>query len=116
MVASAADRPTIASHTDSGHRVTFASSIDTPVTPPSMKLLESRKPLRPKAAARIPSAISNAFWSSRRIAWILLADDAAGDTIAGVAGRIGLQIVNPRVDHKRGVDAHLHLRRDHGGF
>ena len=108
---------TSGSHTDSGSGVTFASSIETPVTPPSMKLLESRKPLRPKAAARIPSAISNAFrsFSPHRLS-DLTCDDAAGDAIAGVAGRIGLQIVNAGVHDQRGVDAHLHVGRHHRGF
>jgi hypothetical protein len=34
-----------------------ATSIDTPVTPPSIKWLDNRKPLRPKPAARIPNPI-----------------------------------------------------------
>ena len=42
---------------DRGVPVTFDTSMDTPVTPPSMKLLESRNPWIPIPADRIPSRI-----------------------------------------------------------
>src|SRR6478672_661569 len=45
--------------------VTLPTSIDTPVTPPSMKLLESRNPLRPMPADTIPRPIKPALSSSR---------------------------------------------------
>ena len=44
----------------SGHPSTFASSIDTPVTPPSMKWLDRRKPLRPKPADKMPAMMKAA--------------------------------------------------------
>ena len=47
------------SRTASGTPVALDSSIETPVTPPSMKLLERRKPLIPIAAERMPSAMNN---------------------------------------------------------
>ncbi len=50
----------------SGSPVTRETSIDTPVTPPSMNPLETRKPLMPMAADRMPAAMSAAFSSSRR--------------------------------------------------
>ena len=53
------------------------SSIETPVTPPSMKPLESRKPLMPIAADRIAARMSAAFMSSRR-KWDLNAGSACG--------------------------------------
>ena len=49
-------RLTSGSQTDSGRPVVFASSIETPVTPPSMKLLDSRNPFRPMPADRMPSS------------------------------------------------------------
>src|SRR5687768_11071531 len=52
------------SQTDSAVPVTFDTSIETPVTPPSMKLLDSRKPCRPRLAERMPSRISRLFSSS----------------------------------------------------
>src|ERR1044072_984143 len=42
----------------SGHPNTFEMSIETPVTPPSMKWLDSRKPFNPNAAERMTSAMS----------------------------------------------------------
>jgi hypothetical protein len=56
---------TIGSQTDNGAPVVFASSIDTPVTPPSMKLLDSRNPSSPIAADRMPRTMSSAFSASR---------------------------------------------------
>src|SRR5258706_13599034 len=53
---------------DSDMPVVFATSIEIPVTPPSMKLLDRRKPFSPIAAERTPSAISPVFsdsWASR---------------------------------------------------
>ena len=52
------------SQTDSEMPVTFDTSIETPVTPPSMKLLDSRKPCSPMLADRMPSAISTMLSSS----------------------------------------------------
>ena len=39
---------------DNGHPSRAASSIETPVTPPSMKWLESKNPLSPKLAETMP--------------------------------------------------------------
>src|SRR3954451_19917176 len=119
---------TSGSHNASGRVVTLASSNETPVTPASMKLLERRNPFKPNAAAPMPAAISSRFSSSRRngdmspiflcalcgffSVALLLRDDAAGDAIAGVAGRIGLEIVDAGVHHQRPVHAHLHVRCD----
>src|SRR5215475_6947313 len=50
---------------DSGTPVTVCSSIDTPVTPPSMKWLDTRNPLMPKPADSTPAVISPALTSSR---------------------------------------------------
>src|SRR5438093_13291261 len=50
---------------DSGTPVVFASSIEMPVTPPSMKPLDSRKPFSPIAADMTPTAISAALSDSR---------------------------------------------------
>src|SRR2546422_1185637 len=44
--------------------VVLASSMQMPVTPPSMKLLDSRNPFSPMPADRIPSAMSAAFNNS----------------------------------------------------
>src|SRR4051812_28668595 len=81
-----------------------------------MKLLERRKPFRPKAAARTPRTINRALSDSRRTAefYVLLADDAAGDAIARVAGRVGLQVVDAGVHDQRRFDAHPHVRREDG--
>src|SRR6202011_360422 len=57
---------TSGSHSESGAVVIFASSMETPVTPPSMKLLDSRNPFNPMLAARMPRPISSALSSSRR--------------------------------------------------
>jgi hypothetical protein len=54
------------SSTGRGAPVTCEASIDTPVTPPSMKWLDNRKPLMPIAAEKIPAAIRMLFRSSRR--------------------------------------------------
>src|SRR5262252_10303115 len=59
---------TSGSHSASGAAVILVSSIDTPVTPPSMKLLESRNPFSPIAAQKIPATISIVFSTSRRTA------------------------------------------------
>ena len=40
---------------DKGIPVVFASSIDMPVTPPSINLVESRKPFMPMAADNTPA-------------------------------------------------------------
>src|SRR5688572_2834793 len=61
---------TSGSQTANGAPVIFASSIETPVTPPSMKLLESRKPFSPMPADRIPAAISTVLSASRRSCFI----------------------------------------------
>src|SRR6476620_4904497 len=53
------------SSTDNGMPVVFASSIEMPVTPPSMKPLDSRKPFSPIAADMTPTAISAALSDSR---------------------------------------------------
>src|SRR5437667_1508364 len=58
-------RLTRGSQIASGSRVTLASSIEMPVTPPSMKLLDSRKPFSPMPAERMPSTIRPAFNISR---------------------------------------------------
>src|SRR4029453_3244382 len=52
------------SQTDSVVLVTLETSMETPVTPPSMKLLESRNPCRPIFADRTPSAIRTMLSSS----------------------------------------------------
>src|SRR5688572_3087708 len=57
-------RLTTGSHAASGTTVVLLSSIDTPVTPPSMKLLDSRKPFSPIAAATVPTTMNAAFRSS----------------------------------------------------
>ena len=44
--------------------VSFETSIDTPVTPPSMKLLERRKPCSPIPAETIPSTMSRTLKTS----------------------------------------------------
>ena len=54
------------SQTDSGIAVVLDKSMETPVTPPSMKLLESRNPFRPIAAERMPAAMKSALTASRR--------------------------------------------------
>ena len=46
---------------DIGNPVVSANSIDIPVTPPSIKWLESKKPFNPMPADRIPSVINNKF-------------------------------------------------------
>src|SRR4051812_26836827 len=51
--------------------VTLDASIEMPVTPPSMKLLESRKPCRPIPADRMPSTTRNALRNSRRTRFTL---------------------------------------------
>ena len=62
------------SRTESGTPVIFASSIEMPVTPPSMKPLDSRKPFSPIPADMTPTAISAALsdsWTSRLRATVL---------------------------------------------
>ena len=49
-------RLTTGSQIDSGMRVTFDSSIEMPVTPPSMKLLDRRNPWRPMLAREDPES------------------------------------------------------------
>src|SRR4249920_2528120 len=49
---------------DSGTPVVFASSIEMPVTPPSMKPLDTRKPFSPIPADITPTAISAALSDS----------------------------------------------------
>src|SRR6188474_1326822 len=56
---------TTGSQIASDHGVNFASSIDTPVTPPSMKLLDSRNPFSPIAAEKMPRRISRILSPSR---------------------------------------------------
>src|SRR4051794_13451925 len=51
---------------DNGKPRTSERSIETPVTPPSIKLLDSRNPLSPSPADRMPSTISNVFFAARR--------------------------------------------------
>jgi hypothetical protein len=48
------------------------SNIETPVTPPSMNLLDSRKAFRPKAAEKIPKMIRPIFTvsSTDRLIWL----------------------------------------------
>jgi hypothetical protein len=58
------------SHTESGMLVTLASSMEMPVTPPSMRLLDNRKPCSPMVAHRIPSTISSTFRSSGQTCFI----------------------------------------------
>src|SRR5437899_12670278 len=53
------------SSTDNGTPVIFARSIEMPVTPPSMKPLDSRKPFSPIPADMTPTAISAALSDSR---------------------------------------------------
>ena len=53
--------------TGSGSPSTFASSIETPVTPPSMNRLDSRNPCSPIPAEKTPRVIETTFNSSRRI-------------------------------------------------
>src|SRR4029078_9641993 len=55
------------SHTDSGGGVVSDSSIEMPVTPPSMKWLDSRKPFRPIAAENNPAMIRSVFMIARCI-------------------------------------------------
>ena len=57
----------IGSQSDSGTGVTLASSMDTPVTPPSMKWLDRRNPFSPMPADRMPATTSAARPSSRSI-------------------------------------------------
>lgn len=49
---------------DNGKRSTVASSMEMPVTPPSMKWLDSKNPFRPKAAEATPAKMKAAFLSS----------------------------------------------------
>ena len=49
-------RFTSGSNSARGSPVVFESSMDTPVTPPSMKLLDSRNPFSPIPADRIPNS------------------------------------------------------------
>ncbi len=49
-----------------GSPVVFDSNMDTPVTPPSMKLLDSRNPFSPMPADRMPNDRSTQLSSSRR--------------------------------------------------
>jgi hypothetical protein len=51
---------------ESGRLSTSVRSIETPVTPPSMKRLDRRKPWRPIPAARMPERMYTALTSSLR--------------------------------------------------
>src|SRR5262245_13116008 len=57
-------RFTIAINKESGNRRTLATSIEIPVIPPSMKWLESKNPLMPKAAEKIARTIRTQLASS----------------------------------------------------
>src|SRR5436190_23074996 len=63
-------RLTTGSHAASGTWVVLLNSIDTPVTPPSMKLLESRKPFSPIPAAAMPATMNKRFRTSRSTLFI----------------------------------------------
>ena len=58
-------RLTSGSQIESDMPVTFDSSIEIPVTPPSMKLLERRNPCRPMLADRMPSTMRTTLTVSR---------------------------------------------------
>src|SRR5580765_1179131 len=80
------------SNTESGTPVVFASSIEMPVTPPSMKPLDSRKPFSPIPADMTPTAISAALsdsWASRLRATVL--GRHSFDRIEVAKRRLGLQ-------------------------
>jgi hypothetical protein len=49
----------------SRHPSTFDRSMETPVTPPSMKRLDSKKPLSPMPAEKMPRMMRIAFFVSR---------------------------------------------------
>jgi hypothetical protein len=49
---------------DSGRWKTADSSIETPVTPPSIKWLDSKKDFSPNAAENTPAMMKSAFFSS----------------------------------------------------
>src|SRR5438876_1221183 len=57
-------RLTKGSNTERDTPVVFASSMEIPVTPPSMKLLDNKNPFKPMLAERIPSPMSRAFTNS----------------------------------------------------
>jgi hypothetical protein len=76
-------RLTIGSQTASGTPVVFASSIDTPVMPPSMKLLDNRNPLSPMAAEQIPRAMSATLCASRRYLLDMVGSVRARDAHTG---------------------------------
>src|SRR5213594_2052523 len=57
-------RFTSGDNTERDTPVVLASSMQMPVTPPSMKLLDSRNPFSPMPADRIPSVMSAAFNNS----------------------------------------------------
>src|SRR5215212_1470786 len=59
-------RLTTAIQIDSEVPVTFDASMEIPVTPPSMKLLDRRNPWSPIVADRMPSRTRNELSSSRR--------------------------------------------------
>src|SRR6185436_21138988 len=76
--------------TDSGMCSTSATSNDMPVTPPSMNLLESRKPFKPNPAESAPAPINSAFFNSAinffvipLILLLKLARDAPGEVRVG---------------------------------
>jgi hypothetical protein len=47
-----------------GTPIISAKSIDMPVTPPSMKWLDNKKPFSPNAAEAIPRVIKSIFFPS----------------------------------------------------
>src|SRR3989442_14178404 len=57
-------RLTRGSNTERDKPVVFASSMEIPVTPPSMKLLDNKNPFKPMLAEKIPSPMSRAFTHS----------------------------------------------------
>ncbi|MFA1772822.1 hypothetical protein ACD591_16090 [Rufibacter glacialis] len=57
--------------------------MEIPVTPPSMKWLESKKPFRPKPAEKIPRKINRMFFNSDLKSKLL----EAGNGIERINGR-----------------------------
>jgi hypothetical protein len=87
---------------DNGRRKAAASSIETPVTPPSMKWLDSRKAFRPKAAEITPATMNKAFFNSELGRFIWAASGGAGFS-GGVSaaedvGFIGASRLGTRVE------------------
>src|ERR1043165_9080068 len=79
----------------SGRPVTSERSIEMPVTPPSMKRLESRKPLSPNAAESMPSATSATLTASRVRRFIrrrITARHARRQTSPSPSNRVGLRV------------------------